>query len=362
MDDPLGIFIIIGIFALGLVLGATAGLLLARIFGGARNEQATARIIEHTEQRLAETNRERINAMLEPFRVQIETLSRDVRESSRSQSDLEGQLKNMNTTYQQVSQQAENLTRALKGDPQTRGKWGEMLLGKVLENSGLREGEEYKLQVNYTDKESGERYRPDAVVLLPGERAVFIDAKTSLIDYERYTSSEEETEKQEALRGFLQSMKLRVKELGDKDYASLGEAKNFDFVLMFVPIESAFSLALEQDRFLVDYALERKIVMVSPSTLLLALRTIYHAWRTERQNKHAEDIAREGGLLYDKVASFLEDMEKHGQQLGTARNSYDSAMKKLSEGRGNILDRTAKLKELGVKSTKTLKHHSSDEE
>ena len=156
MDDPLGIFIIIGIFALGLVLGATAGLLLARIFGGARNEQATARIIEHTEQRLAETNRERINAMLEPFRVQIETLSRDVRESSRSQSDLEGQLKNMNTTYQQVSQQAENLTRALKGDPQTRGKWGEMLLGKVLENSGLREGEEYKLQANPTPTKKAE--------------------------------------------------------------------------------------------------------------------------------------------------------------------------------------------------------------
>ena len=356
------LFGIVGIFALGTIAGAILGWLLARRFGGALDEKAAARLIEHTEQRLAETNRERINAMLEPFRVEIENLSRDVKESSRSQTDLKGQIQQMSTTHRQVSQQAENLTRALKGDPQARGKWGEMMLGKVLESSGLREGEEYQLQAHYTDKESGERYRPDAVVSLPGERAVFIDAKTSLLDYERYASGERAEEKQEALRGFLQSMKLRVKELGEKDYARLGDAKNFDFVLMFVPIESAFSLALEHDKFLVDYALEKKIVMVSPSTLLLALRTIYHAWRTERQNKHAEDIAREGGLLHDKVASFLEDMEKHGQQLGTARNTYEAAMKKLSSGRGNILDKAIKLKELGAKSTKTLKHHSSEEE
>ncbi len=359
------LFGIVVIFALGLFVGAALGWLLHHARSRALDEKSTARIMrhtEHTEKQLAETSRERIDAMLQPFRIQIETLSRDVRESSRSQTDLKGQLQQMSTTQQQVSQQAENLTRALKGEPQTRGKWGEMLLGKVLESSGLREGEGYQLQANYTDRESGERYRPDAVVSLPGEHVVFIDAKTSLVDYERYASSEQDEEKQEALQGFLQSMKLRVKELGDKNYAKLGEAKNLDFVLMFVPIESAFSLALEQDKFLVDYALERKIVMVSPSTLLLALRTIYHAWRTERQNKHAEDIAREGGLLYDKVVSFVEDMEKHGQQLGTAQTSYDSAMKKLSSGRGNILDKTNKLKELGVKSTKTLKHKASDQE
>ncbi len=359
------LFGIVVIFALGLLVGAALGWLLYHARSRALDEKSTARIMrhtEHTEKQLAETSRERIDAMLQPFRVQIETLSRDVRESSSSQSNLKGQIEQMGKTYRQVSQQAENLTRALKGEPQTRGKWGEMQLSRALESSGLREGEEYQLQANYTDRQSGERHRPDAVVSLPGGRAVFIDAKTSLVDYDRYTNSEQPEEKQEALRGFLQSMKLRVKELGDKDYARLGETKNLDFVLMFVPIESAFLLALENDKSLTTYALERKIMMVSPSTLLLALQTIYQAWRTERQNKHAEDIAREGGLLYDKVASFVEDMEKHGQQLGTAQTSYDSAMKKLSSGRGNILDRTNKLKELGVKSTKTLKHKTSDEE
>ena len=353
---------IVGTFALGIIIGATLGWLLARIVGGAVNDKAATRLIERTEQRLTETNRERIDAMLQPFREQIKNLAQNVRESSSSQSVLKGQLQQMHEGYRQVSQQAENLTKALKGEPQTRGKWGEMQLSRALENSGLREGEEYQLQANYTDKESGERSRPDAVVSLPRGHAVFIDAKTSLLDYERYANSENAEEKEDALQGFLQSMKLRVKELGDKDYAKLGETKNFDFVLMFVPIESALLLALENDKSLLTYALERKIMMVSPSTLLLALQTIYQTWRTERQNKHAEDIAKEGGALYDKVASFVEDMEKHGQQLGGVQNSYEAAMKKLSSGRGNILDRTNKLKELGVKSTKTLKHQTSEEE
>ncbi len=353
---------IVGIFALGLLVGVALGWLLVRVVGGAINDNAATRLIERTEQRLAETNRERIDAMLQPFHEQIKNLAQNVRESSSSQSVLKGQLQQMNEGYRQVSQQAENLTKALKGEPQTRGKWGEMQLSKALESSGLREGEEYQLQASYTDRESGERSRPDAVVSLPGERAVFIDAKTPLVDYERYASSEQAEEKQEALRGFLQSMKLRVKELGEKDYARLGETKNLDFVLMFVPIESALLLALENDKSLLTYALERKIMIVSPTTLLLALQTIYQTWRTERQNKHAEDIAKEGGALYDKVASFVEDMEKHGQQLGGAQNTYDAAMKKLSSGRGNILDRTNKLKELGVKSTKALRHQSAAEE
>ncbi len=354
MEILLYLFAAVGVFALGLAVGW----MRAR----ARGEKSASQLIEQTEQRLSETSRERIDAMLQPFRVQIEGLSRDVRDSSRSQTDLKGQLQQMNEGYRQVSQQAENLTKALKGEPQTRGKWGEMQLGKALESSGLREGEEYQLQANYTDRESGERSRPDAVVFLPGERAVFIDAKTPLVDYERHVSSEQAEEKQDALRDFLQSMKLRVKELGEKDYARLGETRNLDFVLMFVPIESALLLALEKDKSLLTYALERKIMIVSPTTLLLALQTIYQTWRTERQNKHAEDIAKEGGALYDKIASFVEDMEKHGQQLGGVQNTYDAAMKKLSSGRGNILDRTNKLKELGVKSTKTLKYQSAEEE
>ena len=361
---------------LGLLLGAFCGWGFAQLLARAKNR---------AEAGLAQSSREKINAMLQPFREQIISLTHQVKESSRSQIDLKGQLQQMSAGYQQVSQQAENLTKALKGDPQARGKWGEMLLEKVLENSGLREGEEYHLQKSFTDRETDRRYRPDAVITLPANREVIVDAKTSLVDYEKYASSQEPS----ALENFLKSLRSRVKELGEKNYANVSEyssasgvggataggasgargagaaggaRKVFDYVLMFVPIESAFSLALEKDKGLMDYALERKIVLVSPSTMLLALRTIYYSWRSEKQNRHAEEIAREGGALYDKVAAFIEDMEKHGQQLATTQKSYDGAMKKLASGRGSILSRTEKLGELGVKKSKQLQHHSEETE
>ena len=369
---PLLTLVLVGLI-IGLLLGA---------FGGWGFAQLLARGKNKVEANLAQSSREKINAMLQPFREQIISLTHQVKESSRSQIDLKGQLQQMSAGYQQVSQQAENLTKALKGDPQARGKWGEMLLEKVLESSGLREGEEYHLQKSFTDRDTDRRYRPDAVITLPANREVIVDAKTSLVDYEKYASSQEPS----ALENFLKSLRSRVKELGEKNYANVSEyssasgasgataggasgaraasgaRKVFDYVLMFVPIESAFSLALDKDKGLMDYALERKIVLVSPSTMLLALRTIYYSWRSEKQNRNAEEIAREGGALYDKVAAFIEDMEKHGLQLATTQKSYDGAMKKLASGRGNILSRTERLGELGVKKSKQLQHQSEETE
>ena len=346
-------------FVMGLFISFLLGAICASAFASLRTRDK-----KHIEANLAQNSRDKIDAMLQPFRQQIISLAQDVKESSRSQIDLKGQLQQMSIGYQQVSQQAENLTKALKGEPQARGRWGEMMLEKVLESSGLREGEEYRLQETITDRETDRRYRPDAIISMPANREVFIDAKTSLVDYEKFSSSKE----QAALDNFLRSLRARVKELGDKGYASIhstsdtAHTKKLDYVLMFVPIESALSLALEKDKGLMDYALERKIVLVSPSTMLLALRTIYYSWRSEKQNLHAEEIAREGGMLYDKVVSFIEDMDKHGRQLTTARESYDGAMKKLASGRGNILARTQKLGELGAKKSKQLQQRSDEDE
>ncbi len=348
----------LAIFFVGLLLGAFVSWAFLRMLAREKNR---------AELNLAQNSNEKINAMLQPFREQIISLAQDVKESSRSQIDLKGQLQQMSIGYQQVSQEAENLAKALKGESQTRGKWGEMLLEKVLESSGLREGKEYHLQKSFTDLETNRRYRPDVVISLPADREIIIDAKTSLVDYEKYTSAQEPSLQADALNSFLKSLRIRVKDLAEKGYASAstkadGTKKTLDFVLMFVPIESAYALALDEDKGLMEYALEQKIVIVSPSTMMLALRTIYYSWQTEKQNQNAEEIAREGGLLYDRVADFIKDMEKHGKQLTTAQGSYDDAMKKLATGRGNILSRIDKLGGLGVKKSKQLQHHSAEEE
>ena len=228
-----------------------------------------------------------------------------------------------------------------------------MVLERVLEASGLREGEEYEREVSLQDADR-RRFRPDVVVHLPDHRDLIIDAKTSLVAYERYVNAEEEEERRRYARLHLDAVKNHIDRLAGKSYSELEGVETLDFVFMFLPIEGALMLALQEDPGLYDAAFSRHIVLVSPTTLLVALRAVENTWRRERQNRNAQEIARRAGALYDKFVNFAEDLERVGKQLDTVQKSYDSAWKKLSDGRGNIVRQIETLRELGARSSKTL--------
>jgi DNA recombination protein RmuC len=252
-----------------------------------------------------------------------------------------------------MNQETRNLTEALKGQSKIQGNWGEVILERILEKSGLRKDFEYFTQVNYTN-ESGRRQLPDMVVQLPNQRHVVIDSKMSLTAYERYSSARDEPSVKEALKAHLLSVRKHVKELSEKKYEQIHQINSLDFVLMIIPLESAFTLAVQHDHQLYYDAFDHNVIIVSPMTLLATTRTISNVWKQENQSRHAIEIADLGGKMFDKFVSFVHDLENIGNKLQAADNAYNDAIKKLSTGRGNLLTKASKLKDMGVKASKKL--------
>lgn len=298
-----------------------------------------------------------INQMLNPFKEQLTSFGKRVddiyNEETKQRVSLLTEIKNLKDLNNQISQDAINLTKALKGENKTQGDWGELILSKVLEQTGLREGIEYSTQGSYTN-DNGKRLRPDVIVHLPQEKDIVIDSKVSLTAYLSYTEAQDDTQRELATKELIKSIYAHIKGLSVKEYENIEAVKTLDFVLMFIPIEGAFMLATSNDNNLFKTAFENNIMLVSPSTLFATLRTVENIWRYEYQNVNALEIAKKGGFLYDKFALFVKDLEAIGSNLSKAQESYDGAISKLSTGNGNLLKRSKDLLDLGVKAKKKI--------
>jgi DNA recombination protein RmuC len=315
------------------------------------------RIFEEKGRVFAEQNRSSIENLINPLRDQIGDFKKRVEDvydkESRDRAGLQAEIRHLKELNQRISNEALNLTRALKGDSKARGNWGEVVLERVLEASGLQKGREYDVQVSLKDA-AGRRFQPDVIVRLPQGKDVVVDAKVSLKDYEAYYTAEDPGEREAALKSHIEALRTHVRTLASKSYEDLEGVHSLDFVLMFVPIEAAFLAAVERDRDLFGEAFEKNIMVVSPSTLLVTLRTIENIWRNEYQNRHAIEIARKAGALYDKFVGFVDALKEVGEQLDRARTAHQLATDRLVSGRGNLIRRTDELKALGVKANKEL--------
>ena len=320
-------------------------------------ENLANRIFDEKGNKFTEQNKEKLSEILNPLREQINKFEQKVedtnKESIKGHASLKEQLQMLKEMNQQITQEAKNLTTALKGQSKTQGNWGEFILESILEKSGLVKGREYVVQESIT-AESGRRFQPDVIINLPENKSIIIDSKVSLIGYERFVSAENENEKQLGLREHINSIRSHIKNLSSKNYQNLYQIESLDFVLMFMPIEPAFAYAVQNDPSIFTDAFDQNIVIVSPSTLLATLRTISSIWRQESQNKNALEIARQSGEMLDKFASFVDDLISIGKGLVTTKDNYDKAMNKLSEGRGNLINRSEKIKKLGAKASKSL--------
>lgn len=320
-------------------------------------ENLANRIFEEKGNKFSEQNKEKLNEILNPLKEKISDFEKRVEESSRESikgnASLKEQLSMLKDLNQQVTLEAKNLTEALKGQSKTQGSWGEFILESLLEKSGLVKGREYTVQESFTS-ESGRRFQPDVIIKLPDNKSLVIDSKVSLIGYEKFSACDNEQEKQLALREHLASIRSHLKNLNSKNYQNLYKLESLDFVLMFMPIEPAFALAVQSENNLFSDAFEMNIVIVCPSTLLATLRTIASIWRQENQNKNALEIARQSGALFDKFVGFVEDLENIGRKIDDSKSCYADAMKKLKDGNGNLVRRAEKIKELGAKTSKSL--------
>ena len=320
-------------------------------------ENLANKILEEKSQKFTEQNKEKLDQLLKPLGEKMEEFKKKVEETHKEdikgRSSLEKHLEHLKEMNKQLEKEAKDLTKALKGDSKTQGSWGEVILQRILEKSGLSKGREYAIQENHRTEE-GKHRQPDVVVYLPDEKRLVIDSKVSLTAYERFTSAEDEAEREQALKQHVSSLRSHVKGLSNKNYEQLHGGNSPDFVLMFVPIESAFGVALQEDASLYYDAFDKNIVIVSPSTLLATLATIDSVWKQEYQSKNAQEIAERGGALYDKFVLFVESMQDIGQRIRQTQESYDEAMGRLSEGRGNVIRQVEMLRELGAKSSKSM--------
>lgn len=320
-------------------------------------ENLANRILEEKSQKFADQNKNNLDIILNPLKERIKEFELKVDKTYKDESaeriTLKTEIKNLVELNKRISDEANQLAIALKGDNKQQGNWGEMVLEKVLERSGLKFGEEYKLEFSTTNND-GDRIRPDAVIFLPDNKHVIIDAKVSLIAYNSCVNASNDDDRMKFLKLHIESLRSHVKILGDKNYQTGTGLQSPDFVLLFIPIESSFSLAVQGDAELFNFAWDKKIVIVSPSTLLATLRTIASIWKQERQTRNALEIAEEGGKLYDKFVAFIDDLIKVGNGIKKTQNDYEDAMKKLHDGSGNLVRRAEKMKELGAKTTKQL--------
>lgn len=354
------------IFLFGLVTGAlivgfwhrTQIKLLDEARGSMKHEfaQLAQNIFEEKGKKFTEQNQTSLSHLINPLKDQIKTFEQKIQDTyekeTRDRLTLTHEIKNLKELNHQISQDAVNLTKALKGDHKAQGTWGEVILERVLELSGLEKGREYETQASLKN-EANKTYQPDVIVHLPDNKDIIIDSKVSLIAYERLQSAEE-ADKPMHLNAHLLSLRTHIKSLSDKEYQKLKGLQTLDFVLMFIPIESALTIAMQADEQLFAEALTRNIVLVTPSTLLATLRTIQNIWRFEHQNQNALKIAEKAGDLYDKFVSFIEDMQDLGKRLDTTHKSYEAAMNKLTDGRGNMVRRAEELKIMGAKTSKKL--------
>lgn len=313
------------------------------------------KILEEKSHKFTEQNKSNLDIILNPLKENIKAFEEKVEKAYKAESDerivLKTEIKNLIELNQKISDEANNLAKALKGDNKKQGNWGEIILEKVLERSGLVKEQEYRTQFS-TNNSDGKRIQPDAVIMLPDDKHIIVDAKVSLIAYEAFVNAVSEEDKERFIKEHLASVRSHVKLLSDKDYQSSSEFNTPDFVLLFIPIESSFSIAVQADHELFSYAWDRKIVIVSPSTLLATLRTIASLWKQERQTKNVMEIAKQGGDLYDKFVGFLEDMQKIEKGIENSSKAYQDAINKLSTGSGNIVKRIQNIQKLGAKTNK----------
>ncbi|BAK70223.1 DNA recombination protein RmuC [Aliarcobacter butzleri] len=295
--------------------------------------------------------------VLSSFKEQLDSFSKRVNDiyndETKQRSSLLTEIKNLKELNNQISNDAINLTKALKGQNKTQGDWGEMILSSILDQTGLREGKEYTIQGSFTSAE-GKRLRPDVIVHLPSNKDIVIDSKVSLNAYINYSKAENEDEKQQASKELVKSITSHIKDLSSKSYENIDGVRTLDFVLMFIPIEGAFLLATSSDDNLFKLAFDNNIMLVSPSTLYVTLRTIENIWRNEHQNENAQLISKKAADLYDKFVAFVGDIEDIGINITRTQKAYDGAMNKLSSGNGNLIRRTEEFLELGVKPKKQL--------
>lgn len=314
-------------------------------------------IFDEKTQILSRQNSEKIDHLLKPYRDQLQTFRDRIEtiflEESRDHSSLKQELLNLRKLNDRMNEEALRLSRAISGDNKQQGTWGEMVLERLLEQSGLRVGHEYETQAGLRD-ENNRLYKPDVIIHLPDDKDIVIDSKVSLAGWSNFVNAEHQAERDKAMAEHIRSIRSHLKSLSQKDYSSLGGLRTLDFVLMFIPIEGALSAALHSEEKLMEEMYAQKVIIVTPTTLLVTLRMIEYFWQHERQNRHAVEIANRAGSMYNKLHGFITDMEKLGQQLDNCKDTYDKAINKLSRGRGNLLSQAAKFPDLGVKVKEEL--------
>lgn len=318
--------------------------------------ELAGKIFDEREQRFAENSQQRLGQLLDPLKERIQSFEKRVEESyqaeARERFSLGKELERLQQLNLRLSDEATNLTRALKGQ-KTQGNWGELILERVLEHAGLERGREYQTQVSLKGPD-GERFQPDVLIMLPGDKQVVVDSKVSLTAYQQFVAADDEVIGQAALKQHVLSLRNHVKGLAGKDYKRLDGLHSLDFVLLFVPIEAAFSAALQAEPNLFQEAFDRNIVIVSPTTLLATLRVIDSLWKQERQSQNAREIAERAGWLYDKFVLFIQDLDEVGNRLQQLDKAYSAARNKLTEGRGNLVSRSEQLRLLGARASKSL--------
>jgi DNA recombination protein RmuC len=327
-------------------------------------ENLAGKIFDDRSKQFTEHHKTSLDHIVTPLREQLGEFKQRIEtvydNENKDRISLREEIVSLRRDTAQMNQEALNLTRALKGDKKAQGNWGEMILEKVLEKSGLRKGIEYETQGAFRD-EDNRMFKPDVIVRLPENKDVVIDSKVSLLAYERYCSTEDDLERIAALKQHTDAVREHIKGLSNKNYSDLKGLRSLDFVLLFMPIEAAFIAAFQADERLFADAFEHKIIVVTPTTLLATLRTIENIWRYERQNENARAIADKAGSLYDKICGFVEDVDKLGKQLSTVNKTYDDMRGKLSQGRGNLINQASGFVDLGVKVKKTFPKSITDQ-
>jgi DNA recombination protein RmuC len=320
-------------------------------------ENIATKVIFDNSQRMQQQHAEKLTDLLTPFKERIMGFEKKVQEANeqsiRDNQSLKEQIRGLQDLNKTIGEEAKNLTSALKGQVKTQGNWGEMILESILERSGLVRDREYHVQASFTG-EDGKRMQPDVLINLPEGKTIIVDSKVSLVAYERYSSAVDDAEREIAVKEHINSLRRHIRGLGGKNYQQLYGIRTLDFVLLFIPIEPAFTSAIQREPGLFNEAFDSNIVMVSASTLLATLRTISSIWKLEYQNQNSREIARQSGALYDKFVGFVSDLESVGRKIDDAHNSWEEAMKKLHTGRGNLVGAVQKIKKLGADTSKSL--------
>ena len=320
-------------------------------------------ILEEKSKKFTEQNKINLNDILKPLGEKIKDFEKKVEEAydkeSQQRYSLKEEVKRLAELNQQISKEASNLTKALKGESKSQGIWGEIILENILEKSGLVKDREYFIQESLKG-ENEKRQQPDVILIYPGNRSIVIDSKVSLTAYERFVSAENDKQRESALKEHLLSVRKHIQELGLKNYQDVYQLNSLDFVMMFLPVEPAYMIAIQTDSEIWQYAYDRRILLISPTNLIAALKLVVSLWRQEYQNKNALEIARKSGELYDKFVGLMEDLTDVGHKLKQTQKSFDASMNKLSWGRGSLVKRAQDLKELGIKTRKDIPQNVLD--